>query len=186
MALAGLSACATTDQPAYLAASTPGAAGYFTAATDNGRYTVVYTGAKGMTRDQVAQFALLRAADFTTESGQEWFAVLSSTTQTVQEAPSTDLQSRGGHFLGTGAQQGGDTGVADARGAVDNSSAPFGGTPVPNGVIERWRPASVYQTLLIIQMGSGDKAAFAGAVKSPQILSAKDVSAEIRARMAAK
>lgn len=186
LTMAVLSACATTGQPAYQAAGAPGGPGYSMAAADNGRYTIVYTGDKSMSREQVAQFALLRAAEFTIESGHEWFAVLSSTTQTLQAAPSTDLQARGGHFLGTGAQQGGDTGIADARGAVDNSSAPFGGTPVPNAVLERWKPAGVFQTVLIIQMGSGDKAAFEGLVKSPQIFSARDVSAEIRAKMASK
>lgn len=181
---AGPTMAADKKAPTYHEANTPGDSGWFVQDADKGRLAVGYTGEKAESRNEVAQFAMLRAAEFTIEQGQEWFAVLSTKTQSVKQA-GEDLEGRGGHFMGSGAQQGGDAGIPDARGASQTPSSPFGGAQVPNGVLERWTP-TVYQTVLIIQTGSGDKATFEGAVKTPKIFAAKDVVAEIRAKMEPK
>ncbi len=187
--------CATTPPPApvYEAATDTNGAGYLTAPAENGRYAVVYTGAKGMTREQVAQFALLRAAEFTSESGKEWFAVISTKNQKVQLAQSDDLKGRsGGGFLGgpggtsTGAAGTGgpaSRGTADAQTGGNATAGGFGGGAPPTQVLERWTPPTVPQTVIVIQMGSGEQAKFAGLDKPPEIFSAKTVASEIRAKM---
>jgi hypothetical protein len=179
----------------YEAAPDVNSAGYMTAPTDNGRFFVVYTGGKGMTREQVAEYALLRAAEFTAESGQEWFAVIETKSQRVQlAAAKDDLRSRGGGFIGGpgGSSAGaGGTGnpAASPRGASDASTAGgastggFGGGAPPPQVMERWTPPRVPQTVIVIQMGSGEKASFPGLEKAPEIFSAKTTAADIRAKM---
>ena len=59
----------------------------------------------------------------------------------------------------------------------------FGGGDVPYQVLERWRPPSVKQTTLIVQMGSGNQASFEGLESTPEIYSAQEVAAQIRAKM---
>jgi hypothetical protein len=191
-----LAACATASSPAtkYQAAPDLKSPGYLTMPSENGRFAVAFTGTKGMSRDQVARFALLRAAEFTEESGQEWFAVISTKTQSVQLIPQKDdLKGRtGGGFMGgpggssTGAGGTGGTatkGTADSTTAGGASTGGFGGGAPPTGVVERWTPPSVPQTVLIIQMGKGEKASFAGVEKAPEIFSAKTVAADIRSTM---
>jgi hypothetical protein len=192
-ATAVLTACATAPGPTYQAAADLNSSGYLTAPTDNGRHTVAYTGAKGMARAQVAEYALLRAAELTLESGQEWFAVIDSKTQKVQLQAKDDLQGRtGGGFVsgesaGTGAGGVGSTtrpgGVSDSSTRGGPSTGGFGGGDVPYQVLERWTPPSVPQTVLVIQMGTGDKAAFDGLDKAPEIFSARAVADEIRGKM---
>lgn len=187
--------CATSPPPAavYQAATDVNGAGYLTAPAENGRYAVAYTGSKGMTREQVAQFALLRAAEFTTESGHEWFAVIDTKNQKVQLVPSQDdLKTRSGGFIGgpggssTGA---GGSGAPASRGTVDATTGGgataggFGGGAPPTQVLERWTPPMVSQTVIVIQMGSGEQAKFPGLDKAPEIFSAKTVASEIRAKM---
>src|SRR5688572_33505208 len=96
--------CATSPPPVpvYQAATDTNGSGYVTAPAENGRFMVAYTGTKGMSREQVAQFALLRAAEFTAESGQQWFAVITTKNQKVQLVQSKeDLKARnGGGFIG--------------------------------------------------------------------------------------
>ena len=185
IALAAISiATSTSAGIVYQAAIKPGAEGYYTTPLEKGRVSIVYTGALGMAREKVVQLALLRAAEFTTESGQEWFALLSSVTKSIKSgAPDdSDVASKGGHFMGAGAEAGGSTGVADGKGAIDNASNPAGPL-VPNSLMERWRGANLYQTVLIIQMGSGDNASFEGVVKSPQILPAAATAEAIRSKL---
>jgi hypothetical protein len=141
----------------------------------------------------VAEYALLRAAEFTAESGQEWFAVITTNTQSVQLArKSEDLQSKSGGVLGgesVGTGSGGAGGSEAPRGTSDSSTrggpstGGFGGGDVPYQVIERWEPPKVYQTVILIQMGKGDKAEFPGVAKAPTIYSADTVVSEIRAKM---
>ena len=50
-------------------------------------------------------------------------------------------------------------------------------------VLERWQPPKVLQTVIIIQMGSGEKAEFAGVDKAPEIFAAKTTASDIRAKM---
>jgi hypothetical protein len=187
-------ASAPPPKPVYEAATNVNAPGYLTAPAETGRFAVVYTGTKGMSREQVAQYALLRAAEFTTESGQEWFAVITTKTQNVQLVQSKeDLRTRsGGGFIGgpggssTGA---GGTGAPATRGTADAqtggsaTAGGFGGGAPPTQVLERWTPPMVPQTVLVIQMGTGDQAKFPGLDKAPEIFPAKTVASDIRAKM---
>jgi len=179
--------------PVYEAAADINNAGWLTAPAEEGRYYVVYTGTKGMTREQVAQFALLRAAEFTAESGLEWFAVTQSKTQKVALVLKDDLKSRSGSIIGgpggasTGSGSAGAStsprGAADASTAGGASTGGFGGGAPPTQVTERWVPPMVLQTVLVIQMGKGDDAKFPGLKKAPEIFSAKTTAEEIRAKM---
>lgn len=200
MGIAALAAvlwgCASAPPPApvYEAATDVNSPGYLTAPSDDGRYVVSYTGTRGMSREQVAQFALLRAAEFTAESGKEWFAVITTKTQSVALTQTKeDLKNRsGGGFIGgpggsgTGA---GGSGAPASRGTVDAqtgggaTAGGFGGGAPPTQVLERWTPPKVPQTVIVIQMGSGEEAKFAGLDKAPEIFSAKTVAGEIRAKM---
>lgn len=191
-----LSACATAPAPVatYEAAASLNSSGYLTAPAENGRHTIVYTGAKGMSREQVAEYALLRAAEFTVESGQEWFAVIDTKNQKVQlSRGKDDLQGRSGEFMsggessGTGSGGAGATpspgGVADSMTRGGPSTGGFGGGDVPYQVLERWTPPSVHQTVIVIQMGKDTQAAFPGLDKAPEIFAAKSTAVEIRGRM---
>ena len=155
---------------------------------------VSYTGTKGMSREQVAQFALLRAAEFTAESGKEWFAVITTKTQSVALVQTKeDLKNRsGGGFIGgpggssTGA---GGTGAPATRGTADAqtgggaTAGGFGGGAPPTQVLERWTPPKVPQTAIVIQMGTGEKASFAGARQGAGDLLREDHGDDIRAKM---
>jgi len=191
-----ISMSATAAPPAkatYEAAPGLDTSGWLTANADDGRYTVVYTGFPGMKREQVAEFALLRAAEFTSEAGLEWFAVTRKTSRSVPIDPTkNDLSSKTGGSLGgnptagtgSGAAGGGtQPGVANSTTRGGPSTGGFGGGDVPYQVLERWQPVKVPQTILEIQMGSGDKAEFKGLSKAPEIFDAKKVSSEIRAKM---
>jgi hypothetical protein len=178
-------------KPTYQPATEINTAGYLTAPADDGRIAVVYTGARGMSRKQVAEYAMLRAAEFTAESGQEWFAIIDSKAQKVPLVEAkNDLKARGGFGGGesTGTGAGGGGGAAP-RGTTDSSTrggpstGGFGGGDVPYQALERWTPPSVFQTVLLIQMGKGDQASFAGVKKTPEIFPASSTAAEIRAKM---
>ena len=188
--------CASAPPPApvYEEATELNSPGYLTAPTENGRYLVSYTGTRGMTREQVAQYALLRAAEFTAESGKEWFAVITTKTQSVALVPrKEDLKNRsGGGFIGgpggssTGAAGTGGTatrGTADAQTGGGATAGGFGGGAPPTQVLERWTPPKVLQTAIVIQMGTGEKASFTGVDKAPEIFSAKTTADDIRAKM---
>ena len=188
-----LTACATAPAPTYEAAAHLDSSGYFSAPTENGRYAVAYTGAKGMSRAQVAEYAMLRAAELTLESDQEWFAVIESKTQNVQLQSKDDLKSRttggfvGGESASTGAGGAGGTaspgGVSDSVTRGGPSTGGFGGGDVPYQVLERWTPPTVPQTVIVIQMGKGDEASFDGLDKEPEIFGARTVADEIRGKM---
>lgn len=187
-----LTACATTS-PDYQAVSSASGSGYTSAAIEGDRHVVKYTGGKGTDAATVAEFALLRAAELTLESGHEWFAVLQSRSQEVEAGNANDLQGRTGSVLGaggTGAGAGGGGDRSDAAPGVDDgyvSGGPniggFGGGDVPYQVIERWNAPLVNETVMIIQMGSGDEVAFKGLTATPEILSAVRIREEIRAKI---
>ena len=121
--LSALATAATAKPPVapvYEAATDINSAGWLTAPAENGRYYVAYTGTKGMTREQVAEFALLRAAEFTAESGQEWFAVIETKTQKVALVAKDDLKSRSGGIIG------GPGGAAPEQAAAGASASPRG------------------------------------------------------------
>jgi hypothetical protein len=174
----------------YLPAPDINSPGYSTAPADLGRVTVVYTGVKGMSKAKVAEFALLRAAELTAESGKEWFAVIDTKSQRVKlKNPKENLDERsGGGFVtgegaGTGAGGQGGTTRGDPMTRGGPSTGGFGGGDVPYQVLERWQPPSVHQTVIVIEMGSGDNAEFKGVAKAPQIFPAKTTAEEIRSKM---
>lgn len=169
-----LSACQTA-MPTYQAASVPNGVGYFSAPADNGRQAVTYTGEKGMTPAQVAEFALLRAAELTIASGQEWFAVLHTAGQQVQVGDVNRIDGRSGAVL---------TGESTTAGAGGPSTGGFGGGDVPYQVLERWTPPTVHQTTILVQMGSGQQASFEDLESAPEIYSAQAVVDQIRSKMA--
>lgn len=184
LALGGGQAVAKTYQP-----HTTKAGGYQTQQTEPNRYVVVYTGAKGAKKNQVAQFALLRAAELAVETGNEWFAVISSSSQQVDLNAVTNTIEAGGSFLtgeavgtGSGGAAGG-TGRGDPTVGGGGTFGGFGGGDVPYQAMERWRPVNVHQTIMIIQVGSGDGASFPGAISQPEIFDAKATVDEIRATM---
>ena len=188
-----LAACGGTSAM-YQAASASSGSGYISAPAGNDRYTVKYTGGKGMSASQVAEYALLRAAELTLESGNEWFAILSATTQEVAAGQANDLQARAGPNLGGGnVSAGGGSGQVPAGPGVDNAAPQTGpnlggfggGGDVPYQVLERWNAPIVNETVMIIHTGSGDEAAFQGVTTQPEILSAAATRDEIRAKMAA-
>lgn len=187
-AVCALSACNSATMPTYQAAGGANQVGYLSAPEADGKATVVYTGTKSMTKNQVAEYALLRAAELTSEAGYEWFAVLGTGTEKVVLVESTDLTDKGA--LTSGSANTGTGSTAQTGGFGDSgdismgpSTGGFGGGDVPYQVTERWTPPTGYQTTLVIQMGSGDEASFPGATSEPEIFSADSISAEIRAKM---
>jgi hypothetical protein len=190
IAVATIATSSFAAKPTYQPAPDLNSPGYSSAPAEQGRITVVYTGAKGMTKAKVAEYALLRAAELTAESGKEWFAVIDTKTQKVQlQGRKDDLDARsGGGFVtgesaGTGAGGQGGTSRGDASTRGGPSTGGFGGGDVPYQVLERWQPPTVHQTVIIIEMGSGENAAFKGVAKAPEIFAAKTTAEEIRAKM---
>ena len=172
-----LSACQTAA-PSYEAATGPNQIGYFSTPVDGGRVAVTFTGKKGMKPAQVAENALLRAAELTLESGQEWFAVLHTASQEVQVGDVNRIAGRSGSVLTGESATAGAGGGGDRRGA--GATGGFGGGDVPYQVLERWTPPTVNQTTLLIQMGSGTQASFEGLETTPEIFSARSVADRIR------
>jgi hypothetical protein len=69
-----LAACAT--QPTvYQPAAGPTGVGYSEQRIEPGRYRISFRGGRGAPPEQVADFALLRAADLTLAEGYDWFRV---------------------------------------------------------------------------------------------------------------
>lgn len=187
-AVCALSACNSATVPTYQAAGGLDQVGYLSAPAEDGRTTVVYTGSKSMTKNQVAEYALLRAAELTVQEGYEWFAVLGTGTEKVVLRTGTDLTDKGS--LDSGAANTG-TGSNDTAGGFGDSgdvalgptTGGFGGGAVPYQVTERWTPPTGFQTTMVIQMGSGDEASFPGATQEPEIFPAEAIATEIRAKM---
>jgi hypothetical protein len=73
-----LAACATT--PAYGPAPSNRSAGYSDQRIENDRWRVTYRGDTRMRSAEVQDFALMRAAEITMNSGAQWFEVLDSDT----------------------------------------------------------------------------------------------------------
>jgi len=69
-----LAACAAS--PPYKPAANAEASGYSEQAIDSNRYRVRYTGTPGMEKSAVQDYALLRAAELTTQNGHDWFEVV--------------------------------------------------------------------------------------------------------------
>jgi len=198
LAAATLPNMVSAATPVYQAASPKGGAGWSTASAPNGRFVVTYTGDTRSNKEQVAKFAFLRAAEFTQESGFEWFAVMASTVRQVELGSANDVAGRSGAFLsnesagtGAGSDQSAGGGAGTGNGMIGGggtgsvnmgpSTGGFGGGDAPPSVLEHWQPKTVPQAVLIIQMGKGDQASFPGLTKQPQIFDAKSTIDELRA-----
>lgn len=71
----GLGACATTPTH-YQVSTSPQMVGYSEYRIEPGRYRVTFRGGPGATPEQVADYALLRAADLAIADGYDWFRVV--------------------------------------------------------------------------------------------------------------
>ncbi|MES1200923.1 MAG: hypothetical protein ABUS57_05690 [Pseudomonadota bacterium] len=170
--------CSSAEAKDYRASQTPGAPGFFNLREDSGFWTVGYTGEPGQSAREVAEYALKRAADLAAEQHQEWFAVLTTTNRMVQAGVADDLQTRAGNFMGSGAQANTPAPSAGAPRNGSNNTGTFGGDAVPDAVLERWQARrQVRQTILVIELGSGDNASFPGLGHQPQIFPATESSA---------
>jgi hypothetical protein len=117
-ALVLLTACATPTT--YRPASDPRAIGFSDYRIETGRYRVTFRGGPGAPPDQVANFALLRAAEVSLRDGYDWFRIVER----------SDDRSGGGSgpqvSLGTG---GGNFGRRSAVGIGLGASFDLGGGP---------------------------------------------------------
>ncbi|MCR6660538.1 MAG: hypothetical protein NVV72_14780 [Asticcacaulis sp.] len=173
VALVAVVAVSGAEAKEYKAAAKPGDAGYFNVLEEGGFWTVGYTGEPGQSNREIAEYAMRRAGDLAAEQHKEWFAVLTTTNRMVQLGVADDLQMRAGNFMGS---SGGANTSAPVSGAPAsnsrNNTGTFGGEAVPNSVLERWEPRKVRQTLLVIELGSGDNASFPGLDHTPEIFPA--------------
>ncbi|MEI5688487.1 CC0125/CC1285 family lipoprotein [Sphingomonas kyungheensis] len=178
-----------TAQKGYKAAKTAKDVGYRSTTGTDGRITIVYTGARGAKPDQVAKFAMLRAAELTKEAGMTWFAVISAQTSDLANGTGSSLRDKTGPDFATGStsaasgaagQAGSSPGVSDGAVPTGPTTGGFGGGDVPYQVLERWRPSQTAQSVVVIQPGSGDNAAFPGLTQQPTIYSADDVIEQVR------
>jgi hypothetical protein len=79
-----LAACATPTR--YGPAASPGAVGYSELPLEAGRFRVTFHGGSGAGPTQVADYALLRAAELTLANGADWFQVVSRSTDVAPPA----------------------------------------------------------------------------------------------------
>lgn len=91
-----LSACATPAPTFYGPASASGAVGWSEFRIEPGRYRVTFRGGPGAPLEQVADYALLRAADLTMAQGYDWFRVADRVVQQVSRGGGPQVS------LGTG------------------------------------------------------------------------------------
>lgn len=177
-ALIAVIAVSGAEAKPYKVAEKPGASGYFDVLEDGGFWTVGYTGEPGQSAHEIAEYAMKRAADLAAEQHQEWFAVLTTTNRMVPLGVPDDLQTRAGNFMGTGAGAGPSAPIAGAPSTDSrNNTGTFGGSPVPDDVLETWQPRRVRQTILVIELGSGDAGTFPGLDHTPEIFPATPASA---------
>jgi hypothetical protein len=87
---AALTACATPGPTLYAPAAGPQAVGFSEYRLEPGRYRITFRGGPGAPPAQVADYALLRAADLTLADGYDWFRV--SDRNLRQAAPNNSPQ----------------------------------------------------------------------------------------------
>lgn len=100
-----LAACATAPTLYRSAASTPNAVGYSEYRLEAGRYRVTFQGGAGAPEAQVADYALLRAAELALRDGYDWFRVADRST-TVRGGDSGPRLSVGGGSASFGRRSG--------------------------------------------------------------------------------
>jgi hypothetical protein len=137
----------------------------YTAQTGEGQYAVIYRGDRSMSRRDVAQNAMLRAAELTLETGNEVFLVNQTSTSridlsTVEALSELDRPAGAARDAGAGAGSGaggtsgssGSGGVGAATAGVDPGAVGVG-TGVDPRLLERRRTRMAYQTILMIRVG---------------------------------
>jgi hypothetical protein len=75
LAALALTACATPQPTLYQAAAGPQGVGYSEYRIEPGRYRITFRGGPGAPPNQVADYALLRAAELAIADGYDWFRV---------------------------------------------------------------------------------------------------------------
>ncbi len=121
-----LAACATAPT-VFAPASGPQAVGFSEYRIEPGRYRVTFRGGPGAPFAQVADFALLRAADLTIEGGYDWFRV------TDRQASQTGQTSGPQLSLGAG---GGSSGHSGGVGVGLGTTFNLGGGPQVTQTLE--------------------------------------------------
>ena len=149
-----LGACATAPTR-YQAAVGPEAVGFSDMRIESDRYRVTFRGGPGAPAEQVADYALLRAADLALEQGYDWFRVTDRFTRAAgrDNGPRISLGTGGGSF-------GGSTAVGVGVGTSFN----LGGGP------------SVAQTIEVL-MGKGSPP------RDPDVYVAREVRNAVGARI---
>lgn len=156
-----LAGCATTPPaPTYAAASTPTGAGYSETQIESTRYFVTYRAPSGADAALLQDYALLRAADLTLQSGREWFWV-DRRTLDEQNARS------GGSSIGVGLG-GGSWGNRSGASVGVGINIPIGSQP----------GARARGATLEIRFGEGAKP------DDPNAYDARSIAANLRARIA--
>ena len=99
LALAG---CATPIATHFAPASGPQAMGFSEYKIEPGRYRVTFRGSPGAPSNQVADYALLRAADLTLADGYDWFRISDRSFQQAgpRTGPNFSVGVGGGSFGG--------------------------------------------------------------------------------------
>lgn len=138
--LAALSLAACASEPTrYQPAAGPSAVGFTDMQIEPGRYRITFRGGPGAPPEQVADYALLRAADIALAQGYDWFQVYDRQTGQVggDYGPTVDIGFGGmnfGHHSAVGGSVG--TGFDLGRGAALAATIEvvFGKGPKPPGV----------------------------------------------------
>ena len=97
-ALLTLSACATPT--VYAPATSAARVGFSDYRIEAGRYRVTFTGGGGAPIAQVADYALLRAAELALREGYDWFRVVERIDQRVGAAGGSSVSVGTGSFSG--------------------------------------------------------------------------------------
>lgn len=118
-----LTACATSTP--YQAAEGRGKDGYTETQLTENRYRIVFTGNSRTDAETVQDYALLRAAELTLETGNDWFQLVNR---------DDDKTVRGGNVVGTDIGFGGQTAVFQRCGLVSCSTAVSSSPRIGGGV----------------------------------------------------
>lgn len=121
-----LAACATAPT-VFAPASGPQAVGFSEYRIEPGRYRVTFRGGPGASFAQVADFALLRAADLTIEGGYDWFRVTDRQASQIGQGSGSQLS------LGAG---GGSSGHSGGVGVGLGTTFNLGGGPQVTQTLE--------------------------------------------------
>jgi hypothetical protein len=156
-AVLSLAACATAPT-LYGPAAAPGAVGYSEYRIEPGRFRVTFRGGPGAPLEQVADYALLRAAELTLAEGYDWFRIADRYVRRADSGRGSRLT------LGTGT---GNYGRHGGVGVGLGTSFDLGGGP------------SVVQTLEIV-MGKGP------APREGSVYDAREVQRNLGARLGAR